>query len=72
MQCCPRGSRQQQRTGENPVVVLILMGDNIAQVKTLHNVVQDTPDNITQEKTQSMSSEHHFSPIFILDRLIFR
>ena len=26
--------------------------DNIAQIKTLCNVAQETPDNITQNKTQ--------------------
>ena len=44
--------------------------DNIAHVKPLCNVVQETPDHIAQACALS-SEQHHFSEIFVLDRLIF-
>ena len=52
VQCWPRDSRQ-QCTGKILFhFVSTLLGQHCTGKETLYDVVQETPDNIAQEKTQ--------------------
>ena len=58
MQCCLRCSRQHSIRKILCNVLLVLLGQHCTG-KTLCNVVPEPPNNIVQEKIQTISSEQH-------------
>ena len=61
LQCCPWGSRQ-QCTGKILFKAVLILLNKAAQIKTLRNVVRETPDNNGHEKFYAMLSNTPWGP----------
>ena len=61
LKCCPWGSRQ-QCTGKILFKAVLILLNKAAQIKTLGNVVRETPDNNGHEKFCAMLSNTPWGP----------